>query len=43
MPKQLKHVPKDQNAKARGAISALMAQVAELREENKKLLDQLVA
>jgi hypothetical protein len=40
---QLMHLPKDQNAKARGAISALIAQVAELREENKKLLDQLVA
>jgi hypothetical protein len=42
VPIQLMHLPKE-NAKARGAISALMAQVAELREENKKLLDQLVA
>ena len=43
VPNQLKHCPKDQNAKAREAISALTAQVAELREDNKKLLDQLVA
>jgi hypothetical protein len=43
VPIQLMHLPKDQNAKARGAISALMAQIAELREENKKLLGQLVA
>jgi hypothetical protein len=43
VPIQLKHLPKDQNAKAREAISALTAEVAELREENKKLLDQLVA
>ena len=42
MPNQLKHCPKDQNAKAREAISALTAQVAELREDS-KLLDQLVA
>jgi hypothetical protein len=28
---------------AREAINALAAEVAELREENKKLLDQLVA
>ena len=34
---------KDRNAKAREAINALSAEVAELREENKKLLDQLVA
>jgi hypothetical protein len=34
---------KDRNAKAREAITALTAEVAELREENKKLLDQLVA
>jgi hypothetical protein len=43
VPNQLKHCPKDQNAKAREAISELTAQVAELREDNKKLLDQLVA
>ena len=43
VPNQFKHCPKDQNAKAREAISALTAQVAELREDNKKLLDQLVA
>lgn len=43
VPTHLKHLPKDQNAKAREAISALTAQVAELREDNKKLLDQLVA
>jgi polyhydroxyalkanoate synthesis regulator phasin len=43
VPNQLKHVLKDRNAKAREAISALTAKVAELREENKKLLDQLVA
>jgi hypothetical protein len=29
--------------KAREAIGALTAEVADLREENKKLLDQLVA
>ena len=34
---------KDRNAKAREAITALTAEVAELREENRKLLDQLVA
>lgn len=34
---------KDRNAKARAAITALTAEVAELREENKKLLEQLVA
>jgi prefoldin subunit 5 len=34
---------KDRNAKARKAITALTAEAAELREENKKLLDQLVA
>ena len=43
VPTQLKHLPTNQNAKAREAISALTAEVAELREENKKLLDQLVA
>ena len=43
VPIQLKHLPKDQNAKARETISALTAEVAELREENKRLLDQLVA
>ena len=37
------HFSKDRNAKAREAITALTAEVAELREENKKLLDQLVA
>jgi citrate lyase alpha subunit len=39
----LKHVLKDPNVKAREAIGALTAEVADLREENKKLLDQLVA
>jgi FtsZ-binding cell division protein ZapB len=34
---------KDRNAKAREAITALTAEVTELREENKKLRDQLVA
>lgn len=34
---------KDRNAKAREAINALTAEVAELREENKKLHDELVA
>ena len=34
---------KDRNAKAREAITALTAEVAELRKQNKKLLDQLVA
>ena len=43
MPIHLKHFPKDENVKAREAISALTVQVAELREDNKKLLDQLVA
>ena len=43
VPNQLKHILKDRNAKAREAISALTAEVADLREENKKLLDQLVA
>jgi hypothetical protein len=43
VPNQLKHLLKDRNAKAREAISALTAEVADLREENKKLLDQLVA
>ena len=33
---------KDRNAKAREVITALTAEVAELQEENKKLLDQLV-
>jgi hypothetical protein len=32
VPNQLKHCRKDQNAKAREAISALTAEVAELRE-----------
>ena len=43
VPIRLAHLPTDGNAKAREAIGALTAQVAELREENKKLLDQLVA
>jgi hypothetical protein len=43
VPIQLAHLLKDGNAKARRAISTLTAQVAELQEENKKLLDQLVA
>jgi hypothetical protein len=43
VPNQLKHVLKDPNSKAREAISALTAEVADLRKENKKLLDQLVA
>jgi FtsZ-binding cell division protein ZapB len=34
---------KDRNAKARQAITALTAKVAELREENKKLHGELVA
>jgi hypothetical protein len=34
---------KERNAKARQVITALTAEVAELREENKKMLDQLVA
>jgi regulator of replication initiation timing len=34
---------KDRNAKAREAITALTAEVVELREENKKLRDRLVA
>jgi len=34
---------KERNAKARGAITALTAEVAALREENKMLRDQLVA
>jgi cell division protein FtsB len=33
---------KDRNAKAREAINALTAEVAELREENKKLREHLV-
>jgi hypothetical protein len=43
VPIRLAHLPKDGNAKARRAISTLTAEVAELQEENKKLLDQLVA
>ena len=43
MPIQVKHILRDRNAKAREAITVLTADVAELREENKKLLDQLVA
>jgi polyhydroxyalkanoate synthesis regulator phasin len=43
VPIQLKHMLKDRNAEARQSISGLTAEVAELREENKKLLDQLVA
>jgi hypothetical protein len=43
VPIQLAHLLKDGNAKARGAISTLTAEVAELQKENKKLLDQLVA
>lgn len=43
VPIQLKHLLKDQNAKTREAITALTAEVAELREQNDKLLDQLVA
>jgi len=43
VPIRLAHLPKDGNAKARRAISTLTVEVAELQEENKKLLDQLVA
>ena len=43
VPIQLKHLLKDPNAKARETISALTAEVADLREQNAKLLDQLVA
>ena len=43
VPNHLKHVLKDPNVKAREAIGALTAEVADLREENKKLLDQLAA
>ena len=43
VPIQLQHLLRDQNVRAREAISALTAEVAELREENKKLLDHLVA
>lgn len=43
VPIQLKHLLKDRDAKARETIAALTAEVAELREGNKKLLDQLVA
>ena len=42
VPIQLKHLLSDGNAKAREAITALTAEVAELRQENKRLLDQLV-
>jgi hypothetical protein len=43
VPIHLEHILKDPNGKAREVISALTADVAELREENKKLLEQLVA
>jgi hypothetical protein len=43
VPIQLAHLLKDGNAKARRAISTLTAEIAELQEENRKLLDQLVA
>jgi FtsZ-binding cell division protein ZapB len=43
VPIQLAHLLKDGNAKARRAISTLTSEVTELQEENKKLLDQLVA
>ena len=43
VPIQLRHLLKDRNAKAREAIAALSAEVAELREQNTRLLDQLVA
>ena len=43
VPNHLEHVLKEPNVKAREAIGALTAEVADLREENKKLLDQLVA
>mgnify|MGYP003403974053 FL=1 len=43
VPIQMTHLLKDRNAKAREAIGALTVEVAELREENRKLLDQLVA
>jgi polyhydroxyalkanoate synthesis regulator phasin len=39
----LEHTLKDRNARAREAIGALTGEVADLRKENKKLLDQLVA
>jgi len=39
----LEHLLKEPNVKAREAIGALTAEVADLRKENKKLLDQLVA
>jgi hypothetical protein len=34
---------KDRNAKARETITALTAQIAGLRDENKKMLDELIA
>jgi polyhydroxyalkanoate synthesis regulator phasin len=43
VPNHLEHVLKEPNVKARERIGALTAEVADLREENKKLLDQLVA
>ena len=43
VPNHLEHVLKEPNVKAREAIGALTAEVADLREENKKLLDQLGA
>ena len=43
VPNHVKHVPMDPNAKARESIGALTAEVADLRMENKELLDQLVA
>ena len=43
VPNQLKHILNDRNAKARQTISTLTAEVADLRGENMKLLDQLVA
>jgi len=41
VPNHLKHVLRDPNA--REVIGALTAEVADLRKENKKLFDQLVA
>jgi hypothetical protein len=43
VPIQLEHTLKDRGAKAREAIGALTGEVADLRKQNKKLLDQLVA